>query len=69
MMLPLIHHGAMIIGVPYTVAAVANTVSGGSPYGASHYAGAQGRAITNEEKIICRELGKRVALVAMRMRG
>jgi NAD(P)H dehydrogenase (quinone) len=68
MMLPLLHHGMFIVGLPYTEEAVSATQSGGTPYGASHWAGAQGsRAITDHERHLARALGKRVADVAKKL--
>jgi NAD(P)H dehydrogenase (quinone) len=65
MMLPLLHHGMMIIGLPYTEAELVSTKSGGTPYGASHTAGQDGKQeITTEEKNLCLALGKRLAQVA-----
>jgi NAD(P)H dehydrogenase (quinone) len=68
MMLPLIHHGALIVGLPYTESALNTTASGGSPYGASHVAGVEGdRAITDHEKQLARALGNRVATIAAKL--
>ena len=68
MMLPLIHHGMVIVGLPYTEPALIATASGGTPYGASHVAGATSdRAITDDEKKLCLALGKRLAEVALRL--
>lgn len=65
MMLPLLHHGMMIIGLPYTEADLLSTKSGGTPYGASHTAGQDGQQeITTEEKNLCIALGKRLAQIA-----
>jgi len=65
MMLPLLHHGMMIIGLPYSEAELLSTKSGGTPYGASHTAGQDGQQeITTEEKNLCLALGKRLAQVA-----
>jgi len=62
MMLPLIHHGMLILGIPYSEPALAATTSGGTPYGASHVAGAKAdRPITEEEKVLCVALGRRLA--------
>jgi NAD(P)H dehydrogenase (quinone) len=62
MMLPLLHHGMMIIGVPYTVPELITSKSGGTPYGPSHMAGQNADIkITAEERSICLELGKRLA--------
>lgn len=68
MMLPLLHHGMLLVGLPYTEPDVSTTTSGGSPYGASHYAptGAV-RAITDEEKRLAIALGRRLASVAVRL--
>lgn len=68
MALPLLHHGMLIVGVPFTEAALATTRSGGTPYGASHVA-FQGSddALTEEEARIAEHLGRRVADVAVRL--
>ena len=66
MMLPLMHHGMVICGLPYTEPALMETQSGGTPYGASHLAGHDGsRAIDQQEKTLCLTLGKRVAHLAI----
>lgn len=66
MALPLIHHGMLLVGVPYTEAALTATRSGGTPYGASHVAHEQRDVdLTKEEKIIARALGARVAAAAL----
>jgi NAD(P)H dehydrogenase (quinone) len=68
MMLPLLHHGMLILGLPYSEAALMRTESGGSPYGAGHVAGANGeRAITADEKALCLALGKRLATTAKQL--
>ena len=68
MMLPLLHHGALIVGLPFTEPELNSTNSGGTPYGASHWAGANGeQAVTREEKNLCRKLGRRVAEVASQL--
>jgi len=62
MMLPLIHHGMLILGIPYSEPALAATTSGGTPYGASHVAGAKAdRPLTEDEKKLCVALGRRLA--------
>jgi NAD(P)H dehydrogenase (quinone) len=68
MMMPLIHHGMYIVGLPYTEPALTHTRSGGSPYGASHVAGAsvQGK-LTEDERLLASLLGKRVAELAVRL--
>ncbi len=65
MMLPLLHHGMLILGVPYTEAALLSTRSGGTPYGASHLAGVESNLdITEEEKQVCMTLGARLARIS-----
>jgi NAD(P)H dehydrogenase (quinone) len=68
MMLPLLHHGMLIVGVPYTAPELFTTASGGTPYGASHWAGPTGeRPITEEERKLCVTLGRRLAEAASRL--
>ena len=68
MMMPLLHHGALIVGIPYTEAALNQTSSGGTPYGASHVAGIDGdRSITDHERELARALGRRVATIATKL--
>lgn len=65
MMLPLLHHGMMIVGLPYREAGLMTTRSGGTPYGASHWSGHDNsRAVDELEAGLCRALGKRVARLA-----
>ncbi|MBK9185945.1 MAG: NAD(P)H:quinone oxidoreductase [Moraxellaceae bacterium] len=65
MMLPLLHHGMVLVGVPYKEAALHTTQSGGTPYGASHWAGHDGkRPITPEEQALSIALGKRLVQFA-----
>ena len=65
MMLPLLHHGMMIIGLPYSEDKLTSTKTGGTPYGVSHYAGIDSTLeISDEEKILCTALGKRLATTA-----
>jgi len=67
MMIPLFHHGMVIMGVPYTIPEVMSTASGGTPYGPSHLAGAEGKnALTEEEKKQCKALGQRVGTFVKR---
>src|SRR5512145_1021584 len=62
MMLPLFHHGMLVLGLPYTEPELTTTASGGTPYGASHVAGAGAdRAVTEEERRLCFALGQRLA--------
>jgi len=68
MMLPLLHHGMLIVGVPYSVRELMETDAGGTPYGASHVAGINAdRPVTEQERTICRAQGKRVAEIAARL--
>lgn len=68
MVLPLLHHGMIFCGIPYSEAALNTTTAGGTPYGASHHAGADGRnPITEDETALCIALGKRVADIAVRL--
>ncbi len=68
MMLPLLHHGMVIAGIPYSERALMATSGGGTPYGASHVAGGTGeRAVTDEEKQLAHALGMRVAVLAQRL--
>ncbi|HST28128.1 MAG TPA: NAD(P)H:quinone oxidoreductase [Rudaea sp.] len=68
MMLPLLHHGALIVGIPFTEPEVNTTTTGGSPYGASHVAGTSGdRAISDDERTLARKLGRRVAEIAAKL--
>lgn len=68
MMLPLLHHGAVIVGIPYTEPLLTTTRTGGTPYGASHVAGSDDRApISEEEKLLARALGRRLAETARKL--
>lgn len=68
MMLPLLHHGMLIVGLPYTLAEVNHTESGGTPYGASHWAGvADDKPLTDAERTLCIALGKRLAETAIKL--
>lgn len=69
MMLPLLHHGMYVVGLPYTEPGLRHTDSGGTPYGASHMAGPDSdRPLDDTEKQLCRTLGHRVATAATRLR-
>jgi len=62
MMIPLLHHGMMVMGLPYTEPELMTTASGGSPYGATHWSGVDGtRPVTEDEKRLAIALGKRLA--------
>ena len=68
MMLPLLHHGMVIVGLPYSEAELSTTQSGGTPYGASHVAGlANDQAISEAEKKLSIALGKRLAQTALKL--
>ena len=68
MMLPLLHHGMMILGLPYTLPELSATKTGGTPYGASHLAGrANDEPLSAEEKALCIALGRRLATVALKL--
>jgi NAD(P)H dehydrogenase (quinone) len=68
MMLPLLHHGMVIIGLPYSEAELGTTKSGGTPYGASHVAGlANDQSISEDERKLCMALGKRLAQTALKL--
>lgn len=68
MMLPLMHHGMLIVGVPYSEPVLSSTQSGGTPYGASHVGGAMDdKPITEDEKKLCMALGKRLAETALKL--
>jgi NAD(P)H dehydrogenase (quinone) len=70
MMLPLLHHGMLIVGLPYTEPGLMATASGGTPYGASHVAGAASdRTVDETEKALCIALGRRLADIARRLAG
>jgi NAD(P)H dehydrogenase (quinone) len=70
MMVPLMHHGMVMVGIPYTEPALNATQSGGTPYGASHVATAAPAAtLTGDEETLARALGRRVAMLALRLKG
>ena len=68
MLLPLLHHGALVVGLPFTEPEVNTTTTGGTPYGASHVAGPSGdRPISDDERTLARKLGRRLAQIALRL--
>jgi NAD(P)H dehydrogenase (quinone) len=68
MMTPLLHHGMVLVGIPYSEAELMATRTGGSPYGASHFAGPNGDLpVSEDEKKLCLALGRRLASVATRL--
>jgi NAD(P)H dehydrogenase (quinone) len=70
MMIPLLHHGMLLMGLPYTQPELMTTASGGSPYGATHWSGLDGeRAVTEDEKRLAIALGRRLALAGRKLDG
>jgi len=70
MMIPLLHHGLMVLGLPYSHPELMTTASGGGPYGASHWSGLEGKKpITDDEKRLAVALGRRLAETAVRLGG
>jgi len=67
MMIPLLHHGMLLVGLPYSEPALLRTKSGGTPYGASHTSSDGRQPLTEEEKTLCQALGRRVADTARRL--
>ena len=68
MMIPLMHHGMVMIGLPYSEPVLSSTSSGGTPYGPSHVAGAEDdRPISDDERKLCIALGKRLAETALKL--
>jgi NAD(P)H dehydrogenase (quinone) len=69
MMLPLLHHGMLIAGLPYSETALNTTRSGGTPYGPSHLAGSDSqRALDSDESHLCQALGQRIAELAVQLK-
>ena len=69
MMIPLFHHGAILLGVPYSEPALTTTTAGGTPYGPTHVAGAESKnPITEDEKTLCIALGQRLANVTQKLK-
>lgn len=64
MMLPLLHHGMLIAGIPYSEAALMHTRSGGTPYGASHWSGGSDSTLSEDEITLCRAQGERIGRLA-----
>ncbi len=68
MMLPLLHHGMLITGLPYSETELLHTTTGGTPYGPSHLAGVDSKLpLSDEEKSLCQALGKRLATIAKQL--
>ena len=69
MMLPLLHHGMLVMGLPYTHSELMTTTSGGTPYGASHWSGVAGdQSLSNESRLLAIAQGRRLADTARRLR-
>jgi len=69
MMLPLLHHGMLIVGLPYTEPLLSSTQGGGGPYGASHVAGgADDKPVSDAERVLCVAQGRRLAEAALKLR-
>lgn len=66
MMIPLLHHGAMILGLPYSNPELNTTTTGGTPYGATHVAGDGSNPLSDDEKSLCFAQGKRLAEMALK---
>lgn len=70
MMLPLLHHGALIVGLPYTESALLKTNTGGTPYGPTHVSGTDNQLpISEDEKLLCMALGKRLATITLQLQS
>ncbi|EGV51350.1 NAD(P)H:quinone oxidoreductase [Candidatus Endoriftia persephone] len=70
MMLPLMHHGMLLLGLPYSETELLHTRTGGTPYGPSHLAGSDSKLpLSDEEKSLCRALGRRLAETANCLKG
>ena len=67
MMLPLLHHGMLISGIPYSENSIHQTTTGGTPYGASHVATQQSKPLSVDETAACQALGKRIAALSIRL--
>lgn len=69
MMLPLLHHGMLLLGCPYTETKLLTTHTGGTPYGASHLSGVDSNlAISDDEKAICKSVGRRLAEISGKLK-
>lgn len=70
MMLPLLHHGMIIVGTPYSETALMSTTTGGTPYGASHWAGTESnQPISEAERQLCLAQGRRIAEIAKKLQA
>lgn len=70
MMLPLMHHGMVMVGLPYSEPELSSTQTGGTPYGASHVAGAMDdKPLSADERKLCMALGKRLGEIALKLKA
>jgi NAD(P)H dehydrogenase (quinone) len=72
MMLPLLHHGMLVLGIPYSEPLLTTTQTGGSPYGATHFGRAGGHAdapLAEEERTLAAALGARLARTALALKA
>ena len=70
MMLPLLHHGMMILGLPYSEVTLLHTKTGGTPYGPSHLAGVENNSsLSKDEQLLCQSMGRRLANAAVKLRA
>jgi NAD(P)H dehydrogenase (quinone) len=69
MMVPLLHHGMLVLGIPYTVPAIQTTAAGGTPYGASHVEHAAGKQLSQDERSAAKALGARVGQLALSLQS
>ncbi|MCB1828171.1 MAG: NAD(P)H-quinone oxidoreductase, partial [Coxiellaceae bacterium] len=68
MMTPLLHHGMLLVGIPYSETELLTTTTGGTPYGPSHLAGENSdNPLSKEEISLCRKFGKRIAEIALKL--
>lgn len=68
MMLPLLHHGMVVTGLPYSLPELSTTQTGGTPYGASHLAGGKANPVlSRDEEVLAQALGKRIAELALKL--
>lgn len=68
MMLPLMHHGMIVMGLPYSEPELSNTVTGGTPYGPSHLSGSDSnKPLSEDEKQLCQAMGKRLATISKKL--
>ena len=68
MMIPLLHHGMVVVGIPYSEKNLSSTQTGGTPYGASHYSGNNNNtSLSKDEIIIAQALGRRVSNMAKKL--